>query len=47
MVALAVSTEMRSDPAAGAGLALALPAMHLSWGAGFLVGWSRRFLMPD
>lgn len=47
VVALAVGTEMRSDPAAGAGLALALPAMHLSWGAGFLVGWSRRFLMPD
>jgi glycosyltransferase involved in cell wall biosynthesis len=44
VVAVAASTEMRRDPAAGAGLALALPVMHLSWGAGFLAGWSSRYL---
>jgi succinoglycan biosynthesis protein ExoA len=41
VVALGSGTEMRRDPAAGAGLAVALPVMHLSWGTGFLVGWFR------
>ncbi|MGH9017779.1 MAG: glycosyltransferase family 2 protein, partial [Acidimicrobiales bacterium] len=41
VVAAGSGPELRRDPAAGAGLAVALPAMHLSWGAGFLVGWLR------
>jgi glycosyltransferase involved in cell wall biosynthesis len=41
VVAAGVGTELREDRAAGAGMAIALPAMHLSWGVGFLVGWLR------
>jgi succinoglycan biosynthesis protein ExoA len=44
VVAVASGTEMRRDRAAAAGLAVALPVMHLSWGVGFLVGWCRRSL---
>jgi glycosyltransferase involved in cell wall biosynthesis len=44
VVAVASGSEMRRDPAAAAGLAVALPLMHLSWGAGFIVGWCRRSL---
>jgi succinoglycan biosynthesis protein ExoA len=44
VVALGSGSEMRRDPAAGAGLAVALPVMHLSWGTGFLVGWLRNRL---
>jgi glycosyltransferase involved in cell wall biosynthesis len=44
VVAVGSGREMRHDPAGGAGMAVALPAMHLSWGVGFLVGWSRRYL---
>ena len=44
VVAVAAGTEAVSDPAAAAGLAVALPVMHISWGVGFLVGWSRRYL---
>jgi succinoglycan biosynthesis protein ExoA len=46
VVAVGSGREMRRDPAGGAGMAVALPAMHLSWGVGFLVGWSRRYLPP-
>jgi succinoglycan biosynthesis protein ExoA len=44
VVAVGSGTEMRRDPGAGAGLAVALPVMHLSWGAGFLAGWCRSYL---
>ncbi|HXQ75314.1 MAG TPA: glycosyltransferase family 2 protein [Acidimicrobiales bacterium] len=44
VVVVASGTEMGRDPAAAAGLAVALPVMHISWGVGFLVGWSRRYL---
>jgi glycosyltransferase involved in cell wall biosynthesis len=44
VVAVAAGTEVRRDAAAGAGLAVALPVMHLSWGTGFLVGWCQRLL---
>ncbi len=44
VVVAGAGPEMRRDPATGAGLALALPVMHLSWGAGFLIGWLRTFL---
>ena len=44
VVAAGSATEMRRDRGAGAGLAVALPVMHLSWGAGFLVGWCRSYL---
>jgi glycosyltransferase involved in cell wall biosynthesis len=43
VVAAGSGTEMRHDRAAGAGLAVALPVMHLSWGAGFLVGLIRSY----
>jgi len=46
VVAVGSGIEMRRDLAAGAGLAVALPVMHLSWGVGFLVGCSRRYLPP-
>jgi succinoglycan biosynthesis protein ExoA len=46
VVAVGSGTEMRRDPGAGAGLAVALPVMHLSWGAGFLAGWCRSYLSP-
>ena len=32
------ATEARRDPGAAAGMAVTLPAMHLPWGAGFLLG---------
>jgi succinoglycan biosynthesis protein ExoA len=38
VVATGAGTEARRDRRAGAGLALALPVMHLAWGLGFLVG---------
>jgi len=41
VVVSAAGAETREDPAAGAGMAVALPVMHLSWGVGFLVGWLR------
>jgi succinoglycan biosynthesis protein ExoA len=44
VVGVAAGAEIRRHPATGAGLAVALPAMHLSWGAGFLVGYCRRLL---
>ncbi len=44
VVVVASGIEMGRDPAPAAGLAVALPVMHLSWGVGFLVGWSRRSL---
>jgi succinoglycan biosynthesis protein ExoA len=44
VVAIGAGPEMRRDPAAGAGLAVALPVMHLSWGTGFIVGWIRSYL---
>jgi glycosyltransferase involved in cell wall biosynthesis len=44
VVVVGSGTEVRRDPAAGAGLAVALPVMHLSWGAGFLVGSLRSYL---
>jgi len=47
VVAVGSGTEMRRDPAAAAGLAVALPVMHLSWGVGFLVAWSRRYRPGD
>ena len=34
--------ELGTDPEAAAGLALALPVMHLSWGVGFLGGLAAR-----
>ena len=41
VVAIGAGRELRQDPPAGAGMAVALPVMHLSWGTGFLVGWLR------
>jgi succinoglycan biosynthesis protein ExoA len=38
VVAAGAGTEARRGRRTGAGLALALPVMHLAWGAGFLVG---------
>jgi succinoglycan biosynthesis protein ExoA len=42
IVAAASGSEATREPATGAGLAVALPVMHLSWGVGFLVGLFRR-----
>lgn len=39
VVAVAAVDVARSEPAAAPGFALALPTMHLTWGAGFLAGW--------
>lgn len=39
VVAAAAADVARSEPAAAPGFALALPTMHLTWGAGFLAGW--------
>ncbi len=37
----------RRDPAAAAAMAMSLPAMHLPWGVGFIVGLvSRRPRQP-
>jgi hypothetical protein len=44
VVALGAGREARHDLGAAAGLAVALPVMHLSWGVGFLVGWSKHAL---
>jgi glycosyltransferase involved in cell wall biosynthesis len=44
VVALGAGREARRDLGAAAGLAVALPVMHLSWGVGFLVGWSKHAL---
>jgi glycosyltransferase involved in cell wall biosynthesis len=41
VVSTAVTREFRRDQAAGAGLFIALPVMHLSWGTGFLAGYLR------
>jgi succinoglycan biosynthesis protein ExoA len=41
VVAVGAGRAMKDDPALGAGLAVALPVMHLSWGAGFLAGLIR------
>ncbi|MGA8015565.1 MAG: glycosyltransferase family 2 protein [Candidatus Dormiibacterota bacterium] len=38
LVASRVLTELPRDPAGAAALSLLLPAMHLSWGSGFLLG---------
>jgi succinoglycan biosynthesis protein ExoA len=46
VVAVGAGRELPRDPGAGVGMAVALPVMHLSWGAGFLVGWCRRYLTP-
>jgi succinoglycan biosynthesis protein ExoA len=42
IVAAASASEATREPATGAGLAVALPVMHLSWGVGFLMGLFRR-----
>jgi glycosyltransferase involved in cell wall biosynthesis len=42
VVAVSCALEMRRDRRAAAGLAVALPVMHLSWGVGFLTGLFRR-----
>jgi glycosyltransferase involved in cell wall biosynthesis len=44
VVAVGAGTEVRRDPATAAGLAVALPVMHLAWGSGFLVGTLRSYL---
>jgi glycosyltransferase involved in cell wall biosynthesis len=41
LVATAGLRAVRRDPRAGLGFTLALPAMHLSWGTGFLRGMAR------
>jgi succinoglycan biosynthesis protein ExoA len=46
VVALGAGRELRRDRAAAAGMAVALPVMHLSWGTGFLMGWLRSHLSP-
>lgn len=46
VVAVGCAMEMRHDRGAGAGLAVALPVMHLSWGTGFLVGLLRSGRRP-
>lgn len=38
MLAVASAAVARTEPEAAPGFALALPTMHLSWGAGFLTG---------
>jgi len=38
VVAAGAGLEARRDRRSAAGLAVALPVMHLAWGAGFLVG---------
>jgi succinoglycan biosynthesis protein ExoA len=40
LVVVRSALEMVSDPGAGVGMAATLPAMHLSWGIGFLRGLS-------
>jgi hypothetical protein len=42
VVVAACAEEMRHDRAAGAGLAVAMPTMHLAWGIGFLFGIMRQ-----
>jgi glycosyltransferase involved in cell wall biosynthesis len=42
VVAVSCALQVRRDRRAAAGLAVALPVMHLSWGAGFLTGLLRR-----
>jgi glycosyltransferase involved in cell wall biosynthesis len=44
VVMAGAGAELKRDPAVGAGLVVALPVMHLSWGAGFLVGWCRHYV---
>jgi len=41
VVAGRAATQLPTDPGAAGGLLVCLPAMHLPWGAGFLVGLAR------
>jgi glycosyltransferase involved in cell wall biosynthesis len=47
VVVTAAAAEMREDRPAAAGMIIALPVMHLSWGVGFLVGWLRSLRRQD
>lgn len=42
VVAISGAMEGRRDPLAGAGMAVVMPIMHLSWGTGFLLGLLKR-----
>jgi succinoglycan biosynthesis protein ExoA len=44
VVAVGAGAEVRRQPTTAAGVAVALPVMHLAWGSGFLVGWIRSVL---